>query len=385
MPHELKLYDVIGGWGISAAELTDGIPEDAEEIVLRVNSPGGAVGEGLAMYHYLSDHPARVTAIVDGYAASSASFVILAADEVRVHEASILMLHNPWGVAVGDAEEMRHTAGVLDEHAEAILDIYERRTGMARTEIRDLMESETWMRGEAAVDRGFADSIIEADAVEDRVAAMVGFAAVMGKLKGDSELMSAKSTQSTTGRKDQMKEQIASQAEKITGLEGQVEALTGERDVAQARVGELEADIAAGVESKTELEATLSAEREANAQALEVLTGERDEAQGQVEALTGERDEAKAKLRVAEERLADPSREDAGKAAVPAQDAVQTAADAEADELEKQAAAEAANAPQLSLWEQYYALEDATARREFYKANEAALKAEHQQVTRDNG
>jgi len=186
---EIRLYDAIG-YEMDAEWLAAQIPADAEHVTVRINSPGGAVSDGLAMYHYLKDHGATVTTIVDGYAASAASVVMLAGDVRQIHRASLVMVHNPWSMAVGNADEMRKAADTLDVHAEALLDVYTAETGMDREELRGLLAEETWMRGEAAVQFGFASEVIEAATENDnRAAACVHFAQMIAAIEGGKELV----------------------------------------------------------------------------------------------------------------------------------------------------------------------------------------------------
>ena len=117
--HEIKLYGPIGGmFGTSAEEFLDQIPEGGGDITLRIHSPGGSVGDGLAMHNALRDYSeGKVIAVIDGYAASSASFVMLAADEVRVHESSLVFLHKPWSFAdvlIDDPEAELEVAALLE-------------------------------------------------------------------------------------------------------------------------------------------------------------------------------------------------------------------------------------------------------------------------------
>jgi ATP-dependent Clp protease, protease subunit len=134
---------------------------DVTTINLRINSAGGDVFAGLSMYRLLVEHKAKVIAHIDGLAASIASIIAMSGDEIRIAEAGFLMIHNAWGVAVGDAEQMRQTAGLLDMTTASLRDVYQSRTGRTAEEITGWMDDETWFTAAQAVEFGFADSVAE--------------------------------------------------------------------------------------------------------------------------------------------------------------------------------------------------------------------------------
>jgi ATP-dependent protease ClpP protease subunit len=175
-PAEIRIYDSIGWWGLTAKDFAAELDNvQAEEIVLRINSSGGDVFDGFAIYNLLRDHPAKVTTIVDGFAASIASIIALAGEKIQVHEASVVMIHDPWGVGIGNAEELRQLADVLDKTiAGPMAKLYSDRMDKPIEEIRDLMKSETWYTGEEAVESGFASELIASDSSEDAAAALAG-------------------------------------------------------------------------------------------------------------------------------------------------------------------------------------------------------------------
>lgn len=162
---EIDVYDDIGeswwGEGVSAKSVRKALRDaaGAKNIKLRVNSRGGDVFDGFAIYNLLRDHPARVEADVDALAASMASVILMAADEIRVAQGSMVMIHNPWSIAIGDAEEMRSTAEVLDKIRGQIADAYVARTGQDLAQVIDWMDAETWLTAEEAVGLGFADTL----------------------------------------------------------------------------------------------------------------------------------------------------------------------------------------------------------------------------------
>ena len=375
MPIELKLYDTIGGWGISAAEFTAQIPADAESIVVRINSPGGEVGDGLAMFNFLKDHPAHVTTIVDGYAASSASVVMLAGDEIKVHKSSIVMVHNPWTMTMGNADELRKEAEVLDEHSKAILSVYQDATGLSESELIDMMADETWMRGEAAVDMGFASALIDGQAEEPELAAAsAAWASMLSAIQGGNELMSTQKTRKEiTGERDE--------------LQARLDALTQEKADVDARMVELEATVEAGAEATVEAHAAEITVRDEQIVSLTAQVAERDEVIAetstkvdglteQVDAQSEQIDALGEQVEQAQVALANPAYVDAQMQE--AKDLAQAAIDAEADEAE--AAAKAAEedeaeaaAPTFAKWQ---AIENARDKGAYWNEHRDAILAD---------
>jgi ATP-dependent Clp protease, protease subunit len=164
---EVFIYDQIAWFGVSAEEFVKDLAKvTAPTINVRINSPGGDVFDGLAIYNALKRHPSRVVAHVDGLAASIASVIALAADEVQIAQGAFFMIHNAWGMAVGDAGEMRKMAATLEKVNESIVGIYTRRTGKTDAEIRALMDTETWLNDDESVDIGFASAVTGRPAAE---------------------------------------------------------------------------------------------------------------------------------------------------------------------------------------------------------------------------
>lgn len=143
--------------GKTIADQLASIPQ-GEAIQLRINSVGGSVSDGLAMYHVLKERAADITTYIDGYALSAASIVALAGSKIISPAASIWMLHNPSTIAFGTATEMRKTADVLDTHKAALMAIYCDRTGKTEAEISEVLDEETWLTGTEAIEFGLADS-----------------------------------------------------------------------------------------------------------------------------------------------------------------------------------------------------------------------------------
>lgn len=167
---ELRLYDPIdswgGDWGVSAKEFAaslDNLPDQVEEIHLRINSPGGECFEAIAIMNLLRNHSARVVAHVDGLAASSASVIACAADELVMERNSQLMIHDAWAIAMGPAALMRDTADRLDKLSDNLAEVYATKAGISREDARAAMLAETWYSAQEAVDAGLADTLVTAD------------------------------------------------------------------------------------------------------------------------------------------------------------------------------------------------------------------------------
>lgn len=155
----LYLYDVIGVWYLDtdAQSFATALSKlDVDEIVVRINSPGGAVFEGFAIYNLLRDHKAKITTKVDGLAASIASVIALAGDEIEIADNGMMMIHNPSGMAWGEAKDLRKTADILDQVKTAITATYTARTKVGGKDLAAMMDSETWFGAEDAISKGFA-------------------------------------------------------------------------------------------------------------------------------------------------------------------------------------------------------------------------------------
>lgn len=155
---KLYLYDEISWFGVTAADFV-GELSALNDVELHVNSPGGDVFEGLAMLNSLRAHPGKVTAIVDGIAASAASFLLMGADEVVMRPNTELMIHDAWGLCLGNEEDMRDTADRLAKVSDNIADIYAKRAGGELAEWRATMRAEKWYSPDEAVSAGLADRV----------------------------------------------------------------------------------------------------------------------------------------------------------------------------------------------------------------------------------
>lgn len=157
---EIDLYDEIGFFGITAADFRAELKAvTAGRITLHINSPGGDVFDAVAIYNALRDHPAEITTVVDSLAASAASFIALAGDRVVMSKHAQMMIHDAWGMALGNADDMRKAAEFLDRQSDVIAGIYADRAGGTVEEWRALMAEETWFSDEEAVEAGLAHEI----------------------------------------------------------------------------------------------------------------------------------------------------------------------------------------------------------------------------------
>jgi len=162
----LRLFDPIDSygewWGMSAKELAaavDELPSHIATIELLINSPGGDVFDGLAMVNVLRAHRASTRAVVQGMAASAASFIACAADECVMAPNSTMMIHDAWGVCVGNADDMLALGAVLDQASGNLAEIYAAKSGKTVDEMRAAMKAETWYTADEAVAAGLADSV----------------------------------------------------------------------------------------------------------------------------------------------------------------------------------------------------------------------------------
>jgi ATP-dependent protease ClpP protease subunit len=152
------VYDYIGWLGVEAEPFVRELAAlQVDTIHVRINSPGGDVFDGRTIANALKHHRAHVVCHVDGLAASIASIIAIAGDEVRMAEGSFMMVHNPWVFAIGDANDLRELAYTLDKIGASLRDSYVQRSGIDAGEIQRMMDEETWMDAAEAVALGFAD------------------------------------------------------------------------------------------------------------------------------------------------------------------------------------------------------------------------------------
>jgi ATP-dependent protease ClpP protease subunit len=173
----ITIYDVIGedwwsGGGFTSKRMSAALRSIGKaDVVVNINSPGGDMFEGISIYNQLRAHPAKVTVNVMGIAASAASIIAMAADEINMGLGSFLMIHNAWGVTIGNRHEMRDAAALFEEFDGALADIYEARTGVKRADVEKLMDAETYMGASEAVKQGFADAVSESLSAPEQASA----------------------------------------------------------------------------------------------------------------------------------------------------------------------------------------------------------------------
>lgn len=160
-PTLMHIYDEIGWFGVWPADVVDVLSDIKGDVEVHMHSPGGNVFDGLAIYENLKQHSGDVSVVVDGLAASAASFIAMAAapGKLQVTENSTVMVHDAWGACVGGATDMAEMASLLEESNDNIASIYAGRGRRSAAEYRALMKAETWATGQKAVDLGLADSV----------------------------------------------------------------------------------------------------------------------------------------------------------------------------------------------------------------------------------
>lgn len=171
--HSISILGPIGKYyedGVTAVRVAAALREIGENPVdVYLNSPGGDVFEGLAIYSLLLEHKPQVTVKVLGLAASAASVLAMAADEVQVMRSAFLMIHNTWVVAAGDRNAFLQVADWLKPFDEALVDIYAARTGFDAKTIGTMLDKETWIGGAKAIEDGFADEFLGTDQVAQNI------------------------------------------------------------------------------------------------------------------------------------------------------------------------------------------------------------------------
>lgn len=167
---EIILYGGIGDdfWGdgsmISAKTFSDELQKlepTVNEITVRINSPGGDVFQGVTIFNRLKQHKAKIIVHIDGLAASIASIIALAGDEIFIGEGALYMVHLPWTFAMGDRMALENTINRLLDVEEQLIGIYSKKTGIDRSEIRAMLEAETWLDADQAIEKGFVDKKAE--------------------------------------------------------------------------------------------------------------------------------------------------------------------------------------------------------------------------------
>jgi len=157
---DVYIFDEIGTYGVTAQAFINDIKDLKDTpINLRINSLGGDVFDGMAMYNVIKRREAKTTVYIEGIAASIATIIALGADEVVMAENSLFMIHNAWGGTMGEAKDMRKTAETLDKISSELTDIYRKKTGLSNDVLAEMMDAETWLNADEAYELGFVDTI----------------------------------------------------------------------------------------------------------------------------------------------------------------------------------------------------------------------------------
>lgn len=161
-------YDYWTGDGVTAKRISAALRSmNGADVTVNINSPGGDVFEGLAIYNLLREYKGKVTVRVLGLAASAASFIAMAGDDIQIARAGFFMIHNSWTIAGGNRNDFMEVASFLGQIDTALADIYAVHTGSTVEAMQKLMDAETWMGGSVSVDEGFADGLLPSDAVKE--------------------------------------------------------------------------------------------------------------------------------------------------------------------------------------------------------------------------
>ena len=163
------IYDIVDWIGVDPQQFMQDLKNVSADqtIRVRINSPGGSVFDGTALYNGLKQHEAKVETYVDGIAASIASVIAMAGDKIYMAENAFMMIHEPWSLVIGTAEDIRKEAELLDKVGGTIIDTYAKRSDKDRDEIKQAMQEETWLVGQEAIDFGLADYIAEEKTAEN--------------------------------------------------------------------------------------------------------------------------------------------------------------------------------------------------------------------------
>lgn len=187
------IYDEVSWFGVQSEQFVKDLNAiSAKTIHIRLNSPGGSVFDGTAIFNAIKQHKSRTVAHIDGLAASISSVIALAADEVRMSENAFFMIHDPWSIVIGNADTMREEAELLDKVKGTIVKTYMDKSGKTADEINEMMSAETWLTAEEAKELGFVDEIENAKTGEKAQATLFDlsvFANVPNKLKSQEKLI----------------------------------------------------------------------------------------------------------------------------------------------------------------------------------------------------
>jgi ATP-dependent Clp endopeptidase proteolytic subunit ClpP len=273
---EIAIYDEIGFGGVSAKSFLAELKKlSGQRVHLRINSVGGSVVEGAAIYNALRRHKGGLVVHIDALAASMASVIAMAGDETLIADNALVMIHNPWGMTMGDADELRKEADILDKLKATLVNAYVRKTGMEAEQVAQMMDDETWLDATEAVALGFAD------AIEDGIEAAASITPEAARARFDTfqNSMARKTTKTIKAEEAAPAEVVAEPIVEAPVADEAVDTSSEDTMNAelQAKVDALQADLAAKVEADT-----------VRAQADEVTAKELETLKAEVERLTAE-------------------------------------------------------------------------------------------------
>lgn len=184
---EVLIYDVIGWPFVDANEFARDFNNiSSKEITIGINSPGGDVFDGTAIFNTIDNHPSRIITRIDGIAASMASIIALAGDEIQIASNAYYMMHNPWSIAMGDHNDFQKEGELLERIAATLGETYANKTGLDIKAVRQMMDDETWLIGKELVDQGFADKVIGSNKANAKFDLSM-YANTPNKIKGQPE------------------------------------------------------------------------------------------------------------------------------------------------------------------------------------------------------
>ena len=273
---EVSIYDEIGFGGVTAKSFLAELKKlSGQRVHLRINSVGGSVVEGAAIYNALRRHKGGLVVHIDALAASMASVIAMAGDETLIADNALVMIHNPWGMTMGDADELRKEADILDKLKATLVNAYVRKTGMEAEQVAQMMDDETWLDATEAVALGFAD------AIEDGIEAAASITPEAARARFDTfqNSMARKTTKTIKAEETAPAEVVAEPIVEAPVADEAVDTSSEDTMNAelQAKVDALQADLAAKVEAEA-----------AQAQASEDIAKELETLKAEVERLTAE-------------------------------------------------------------------------------------------------
>jgi ATP-dependent Clp endopeptidase proteolytic subunit ClpP len=250
---DLDIFDEIGFWGVQAKDFKDSLDKlvkaGTKTVNVAINSPGGDVFAGLAIFNSLRASGMEIVVKVMGVAASAASLIAMAGDKIVMPKNTFMMIHNPWSFAVGNADELRETADVLDKIGGSLKATYAKRTGLSDAEVADMLAKDTWLTADEALEKGFADEVtddIKANARFDMARADLPenvkavFLAAGGKTKATTE-QTAEQTEDNPVEGETFTAQVTALA-KAAGMEQYAAAFAlafdGDLAAVKTRIGE---------------------------------------------------------------------------------------------------------------------------------------------------